>query len=64
MVSMKIFVVIILTKLERSESTANVNKTFYAAGTEISSPKRTPQARMVQTDVIFEASIEFYPQTT
>ena len=60
---MKIFVAIILTELQRSESRTNVKKTYYVAALEISSPKRTPEARVVKTDVIFEVNVEFYPQT-
>ena len=60
MVLIKICVSIILTKLQRSESRANAKKTNYAANLGISSLKRTLQARMVKTDVIFEVSVEFY----
>ena len=64
MVSVKIFVAIILTVLQRSGSRVNVKKIHYTAGPEISSPKRTPEARMVKTDVIiFGVSVEFYPET-
>ena len=61
MVLMKIFVAIILTKLQRFESRANAKN--YAAGPEIFSPKRAPEACMVKTDVIFEVNVEFYPPT-
>ena len=58
---MKILVVLILTKLQRLESRANVKEIYYAAGLGISSRKRTAEARMVKIDVIFEGSVEFYP---
>ena len=58
---MKIFVAIIFAKLRRSGSGVNVKKTYCAAGPGISSPKRTPEARMVKIYVIFEGSVEFYP---
>ena len=62
MILMKILVAIILTTLQRSESRANVKKTYYAAYSGISGPKRIPEARMVKTDVIFEVSVESYPE--
>ena len=63
MVLMKIFVAIILTKLQRSKSRVNVKKTYNAVGLEISTLKRTPATRTVKTDVIFEVNVEFYPHT-
>ena len=62
MVPIKIFVEIILTKLQRFLSRANV-KEHSAAGPEVSSPERTPEVRMARTDVIFEVGVQFYPQT-
>ena len=56
-VLMKMFVAIVLTKLQRSESGANVS---YAGGPKISTPKRTPEARTVKTDVILEVSVELH----
>ena len=55
-VLMKIFVAIILKKLQRFESGVKV------AGVEISRPKRTLEARMVRTDVVFAVSVEFSPE--
>ena len=64
MVLIKMFVAFIWTKLQRFESRANGEKTYLAASLEVSSPKRTPEARMVKNNVIFEVGVEFYPSTT
>ena len=63
MVHTKICVAIVSTKLQRFESRANVKKTYKTADPEVCSPKQTPEARMVKTDVIFKVSVEFYPST-
>ena len=53
-------VAIVQTKLQRFESRINVKKTLCAAP-EISSPKRTPDARMGRTHVTFGVRVQFYP---
>ena len=60
MILMKIFVAIILTKLQHFEKSANVKKTYRAAGPGIPSPSGLPEVRMVKIDVIFEFAYPFY----
>ena len=58
MVLIKIFVAIILTKLQRFESSASKKELLRPACPEIYSLKRTPEARTVETDLISVVNVK------